>query len=167
MAVQCGRHEAGRQWAARAFTVRIGNGRYDSPDSKHSLAVSAPRFHLGSALAVRSLAGNRDEGRFVPPDSLPKKSRQGFFAGGYGRGDFRVRTSLVSDPHPLLIGDGEDRELSAGSAPRHLAVDNDVVMAGVGRLGHVGAELRSSGLAQPAKARDDQCLRLFPEDYGA
>jgi hypothetical protein len=89
-------------------------------------------------MAVRSLAGDRDEGRFVPLDSLLSEIRQGVFAGGYGRGDFRVRTIRVSDLHPLLIGDGEERELAAGSVRRHLAVDGDVLVARVGRLGHVG-----------------------------
>ena len=50
---------------------------------------------------------------------------------GFGR-------SRVSDLHPLLIGDGEERELTAGSVRRHLAVDGDVLVARVGRLGKVG-----------------------------
>ena len=90
------------------------------------------------ALAVRSLAGDRDEGRFVPLDSLLSQIRQGVFAGSNGHGDFRVRTIRVSDLHPLLIGDGEVRELGAGSVRRHLAVDGDVLVARVGRLGQVG-----------------------------
>lgn len=90
------------------------------------------------ALAVRSLTGDRDESRFVPLDRLLSEIRQGIFAGGRGRGDLSVRTIRISDLHPLLIGDGEVRELGASSVRRHLAVDGDVLVARVGRLGQVG-----------------------------
>jgi len=89
-------------------------------------------------LAVREWARARDHGRLVPLGSLLSQVRQGIFAGSFGRGDLSVRTIRVSDLHPLLIGDGEVRELAVGSVRRHLAVDGDVLVARVGGLGQVG-----------------------------
>jgi len=89
-------------------------------------------------LWAQAWAGDRDQGRFVPLGSLLSQVRQGIFAGSFGRGDHSVRTIRVGDLHPLLIGDGEVRELGAGSVRRHLAIDGDVLVARVGGLGQVG-----------------------------
>jgi hypothetical protein len=49
-----------------------------------------------------------------------------------------VRLIRVSDLHPLLIGDGEVGRIGARVIRRHLAVDGDVLISRVGRLGQVG-----------------------------
>ncbi len=82
--------------------------------------------------------GTRKSEAFVSIRSLLSEIRQGYFSGSNEGGEVRVRTIRVSDLHPLLIGDGEERELAAGSVRRHLAIDGDVLVARIGRLGHVG-----------------------------
>lgn len=91
-----------------------------------------------AALAVRSGAGDRDGERFVPLDSLLSSVRQGVFVGRAAAGDVAVRLISVSDLHPLLIGDGEVAQMGASVVRRHLAVDGDVLISRVGRLGKVG-----------------------------
>lgn len=101
-------------------------------------------------MAVRSRF--RDWGeqqRLVPLESLLSEIRQGVFAGGSRRGDVRVRTIRVSDLHPLLIGAGEDSELSAGVVRRHLAFDGDVLVSRVGRLGQVGCVTQATETLVP------------------
>ncbi len=90
------------------------------------------------ALAVRSGVGNGDGGRFVPFDSLLSSVGQGVFVGRAAEGDVAVRLIRVSDLHPLLIGDGEVGQMGAGVVRRHLAVDGDVLISRVGRIGQVG-----------------------------
>lgn len=90
------------------------------------------------ALGVRSGAGERDGGRFVPLGSLLSSVGQGVFIGRAAEGDVAVRLIRVSDLHALLIGDGEVAQMGAGVVRRHLAVDGDVLISRVGRLGQVG-----------------------------
>jgi hypothetical protein len=87
---------------------------------------------------MRSLAGAGDGLRFVPLDSLLSAVGQGVFVGRATEGDVAVRLIRVSDLHPLLIGDGEVGQMGASAIRRHLAVDGDVLISRVGRLGQVG-----------------------------
>lgn len=90
------------------------------------------------ALAVRTGAGDHDGVRFVPLDSLLASVGQGVYVGRAAAGDVAVRLVRVSDLHPLLIGDGEVGRIGAGVVRRHLAVDGDLLISRVGRLGQVG-----------------------------
>lgn len=90
------------------------------------------------ALAVRWGTEARVGGRFVPLDSLLSSVGQGVFVGREGEGDLAVRLIRVSDLHPLLIGDGEVGRVAASAIRRHLAVDGDVLISRVGRMGRVG-----------------------------
>lgn len=74
----------------------------------------------------------------MPLDSLLSSVGQGVFIGRAAEGDVAVRLIRVSDLHPLLIGDGEVAQMGAGVVRRHLAVDGDVLISRVGRLGQVG-----------------------------
>lgn len=87
---------------------------------------------------VRTAANDWDAERFIPLNSLLSTVGQGVFVGRAGEGDLAVRLIRVSDLHPLLIGDGEVGRVAAGAIRRHLAVDGDVLISRVGRMGHVG-----------------------------
>jgi hypothetical protein len=89
-------------------------------------------------IAVRSPAAERDGDRFVSLEALLARIGQGIAVSSAARGDVAVRLIGVSDMHPLLIGDGEVGYMDVSSIRRHLAIDGDVLISRVGRIGQVG-----------------------------
>jgi hypothetical protein len=85
----------------------------------------------------------RDRG-FVPLGTLLREARQGVFSGSLDGGDVPVRAIRVSDIHPVLVGEGESRQMTDKLARRHIAAEGDVLVARMGRLGQASCVTSSS-----------------------
>lgn len=96
------------------------------------------------AQAVRwAVVVGRDRG-FVPLGTLLREARQGVFSGSLDGGDVPVRAIRVSDIHPVLVGEGESRQMTDKLARRHIAAEGDVLVARMGRLGQASCVTSSS-----------------------